>query len=68
MDHISNIYTQIFAYFHHVIKCGIIFGGNSSNSGKIFTLQKKIVRIIANQSCFQKGTFYAGIKSFNFTI
>jgi hypothetical protein len=26
---------------------GIIFGHNSSNSGKIFTLQKKIIRIMA---------------------
>jgi hypothetical protein len=30
-----------------VIKYGIIFGGNSSNSGRIFTLQKEIIRIIA---------------------
>jgi hypothetical protein len=30
-----------------VIKYGIIFGGNSSNSGRIFTLQKKIIRIMA---------------------
>ena len=35
------------AYFHSVIKYGIIFWGNSFNSGNIFTLQKKIVRIIA---------------------
>jgi hypothetical protein len=30
-----------------VIKYEIIFGGNSSSSGRIFTLQKKIIRIIA---------------------
>ena len=35
------------AYFHSLIKCGIIFWGNSFSSGNIFTLQKKIVRIIA---------------------
>jgi len=29
-----------------VIKYGIIFWGNSSNSGKIFTLQKKFIRIM----------------------
>jgi hypothetical protein len=32
---------------HSVIKFGIIIWGNSSNSGKIFTLQKKIIIIIA---------------------
>ena len=30
-----------------VIKYGLIFCGNSSNSRKIFTLQKKIFRIMA---------------------
>jgi len=50
------------------MKYGIIFRGNSSNSGKIFTLQKKIVRNMANQSCFQKGTFYAGMDIFKFTM
>jgi len=47
--HISNINTFksiSYAYFHSLIKYGIIFGGNSSSSGKIFTLQKKAVRII----------------------
>ena len=33
--------------FHSVIKSGIIFEGNSSNSGKIFTLRKKIIGIMA---------------------
>jgi hypothetical protein len=49
--HISNINTvkSIYnAYFHSVIKCGIILWGNSSNSVKIFTLQKKIIRIMAD--------------------
>jgi hypothetical protein len=35
-----------FAYFHSIVKYGIIFWGNSSNSRKIFTLQKKIIRIM----------------------
>jgi hypothetical protein len=35
-----------FAYFHSKMKYGIIFWGNSSDSKKVFTLQKKIVRII----------------------
>jgi hypothetical protein len=50
MGHISNINTLksiYIAYFHSVIKYGIIFWANSSNSGKIFTLQKKIIRIMA---------------------
>jgi len=50
MDHISNMNTLksiYYAYFHSVIKYGIIFWGNCSNSQKIFTLQKKIVRIVA---------------------
>jgi hypothetical protein len=39
--HISNINTfqSVYcAHFHSVVKCGIIFWGNSSNSGRIFTL------------------------------
>jgi hypothetical protein len=51
MYHISNINTLksiYFAYFHSVIKYGIIFWGNSSNSKKIFTLQKKIIRIMVS--------------------
>jgi IS1 family transposase len=49
MYHISNINTLksiYFAYFHSIIKYGRIFWGNSSNSKKIFTLQKKIIRIM----------------------
>jgi hypothetical protein len=36
-----------YAYFDSVVKYRIIFGGNFSNSGKIFSLEKKIVRIMA---------------------
>jgi IS1 family transposase len=49
MLHISNINTLIsiyFAYFHCIIKYGIILWGNSSNSRKIFILEKKVVRIM----------------------
>jgi IS1 family transposase len=49
MFHISNINTLksiYFAYFHSIVQYGIIFWGNSSNSRKIFTLQKKIIRIM----------------------
>jgi len=51
MVHISNINTLktiYYADFHSVIKYGIIFWGNSSNSGKIITLQEKIIRLMAN--------------------
>jgi hypothetical protein len=34
------------AYFHSVVKYGILFWGNLSNSRKIFTLQRKIIRIM----------------------
>jgi len=36
-----------YAYSHSVIKCGIIFWGNSFNSGNVFTLKNKIIRIMA---------------------
>ena len=47
---ISNINTLksiYYAYFHVVIQYEIFTGDNSSNSGKIFTLHKQIVRIMA---------------------
>jgi hypothetical protein len=50
MFHIVNIYTMksiYFAYFQSIMKYGIILGGNSSNSTRVFTLQKKIIRIMA---------------------
>jgi IS1 family transposase len=49
MYHISNINTLksiYFAYINSIIKHRINFWGNSSNSKKIFTLQKKIIRIM----------------------
>jgi hypothetical protein len=51
MFHINNISTLksiYFTYFYSVIKYGIFCGGNSSNSGKVFTLQKKIFRIMVD--------------------
>jgi len=50
MVQISNINTLKsihYAYFPSLINYGIIFWDNSSNSGKIFTLQKEIIRIMA---------------------
>jgi hypothetical protein len=43
---IDTLKSICFAYFHSIMKYGIIFGGNSFNSKRIFTLQKKIIRIM----------------------
>ena len=46
MHHIcdeNTLKSIYFAYFHSVIKYGIIFWGNSSNSKKLFTLQKEVI-------------------------
>jgi hypothetical protein len=48
MSHISSTDTFksiYFAYFHSTVKYGIVFWGNSPNN-KIFTLQKRTVKII----------------------
>jgi len=42
--------STYFSYVHSIISYGIIFWGNSSNSGEIFKIQKRIVRIITNSS------------------
>jgi hypothetical protein len=50
MSHISSTDTLesiYFAYFHSIMKYGIIFRSNSPNSKMIFTLWKRTVRIIA---------------------
>jgi hypothetical protein len=44
---INTLKSFYFAYFHSIMKYGIISGGNLSNSKRIFTLQKKIIRIMA---------------------
>ena len=36
-----------FAYFHSIIKCGIIFWRISTNICHVFTLQKRIITIIS---------------------
>jgi hypothetical protein len=47
ISNINALNSIYYTYFHSVIKYGIIFLGNSSNNGKIFSLQKKVVRIMA---------------------
>ena len=43
----DTLTSMYFAYFHSIVlSYGIIFWGNSSNSRKIFTLQKRIIRIM----------------------
>jgi hypothetical protein len=61
MVHIRNINklkSIYYEHFHSIIKYEIIFGGNSSNSGKLFTLQKKIIRIMADA---QARTSYSSL-------
>jgi len=48
MSNINNLKSIYCVYFHSIIIYGIIFGGISTNCGKIFTLQKKIIRVMAD--------------------
>ena len=49
--------STYFVYVHPIISYGIIFWGDSSHSGDIFKIQKRIIRIIVNSnknaSCWQ---------------
>jgi hypothetical protein len=36
-----------FAYFHSIMSYGFIYWGNSTDSKKVFYIQKKIIRIMA---------------------
>jgi len=55
------------AYFYAIIIYGIIFWGYSSNSGNIFMLQKKIIRIMADaQSRIPCRSLY--LNSFSFCL
>jgi len=47
-DTLRSIY---FAYFHSIASSGIILWGNSTYSRKIFTLQKRIIRIMKGAHC-----------------
>jgi len=58
---ISNSNTRksiYYAYFHSVIKYEIFFWVISSNSGKIFTVQNKIVMIMVGA---QPRTFFRSL-------
>jgi hypothetical protein len=44
---IDTVKLVYFAYFHYVVSYGLIFWGNSTDSNKVFYIQKKIIRIMA---------------------
>ena len=44
----SVLRTVYFSYFHSVMSYGIIFWGNSHFNNNIFKIQKRIIRILAN--------------------
>jgi len=74
--HVSNISTLksiYYAYFHSIIKYGIIFWGNSSNSGKISIYKRKSSELwlVHNpephvQVYLNKSRFYLFHASINF--
>jgi hypothetical protein len=41
-----SLKTVYYAYYHTMIKYGIIHWGNSTNINKVFVLQKKLIRIM----------------------
>jgi len=62
---INALKMLYFSYAHSIISYGIIFWGSSTNSIKIFRLQKKILRIMTKskkkwyhaESCSKKWTY-----------
>jgi hypothetical protein len=51
---IGTLWMICFEDFHFVLKYGIILGGYSSNTDRVFILQKRIVKIKAAVGC--RGT------------
>ena len=43
---LKTLRMAYFAYFHSVIRYGIIFWDNATNSCKVFKLQKVVIRIM----------------------
>jgi hypothetical protein len=43
-DTLKQVY---FAYFHSIMSYGVIFWGNSTDSKRVFIIQKKIIRLMA---------------------
>jgi len=48
---IDAVWIVDVAYFRSVIKYGIILGGNSTNTGRGFLFQKRIIRTIVRVGC-----------------
>ena len=46
----QNMKVVYFSYFHSVTTYGVIFWGNSTDRNKVFTLQKRAIRLITNSS------------------
>jgi hypothetical protein len=62
MSHISSTDTLksiYFAYFHSIMKYGIIFWGNSPNSKMMFTLHKITLRMIADVKSRNHAEIYS---------
>jgi hypothetical protein len=47
INKINTVRSIYYARVHSIIRYGKFLGGNSSSSGKIFTVQKKVFRIMA---------------------
>jgi hypothetical protein len=61
MFHFSNMDTLkmiYFAYFHSILKYGIMFWGNHTDSVRIFQLQTKVVRIMAGVNLESRVNLY----------
>jgi hypothetical protein len=68
ISHISNIdilKSIYFAFFHSLMKYQIIFWGNSSESKKVFTLQKKTVTLMTSvKSCISCRDLFKRLEIF----
>jgi hypothetical protein len=51
--YICTLRMIYYAYFHSVMRYGIVFGGNSPDAKKIFLLQKRAVRVMIKESSFK---------------
>jgi hypothetical protein len=43
---LENLKVIYYAYYHSLVKYGIIFWGNTSDSHKVFVIQKRLIRIM----------------------
>jgi len=47
VQNLQTLRMAYFAYFHSVVRYGITFWGNVTNSYKVFKMQKKLIRIMS---------------------